>query len=145
MGGDLIMDKMKLKIKTSTGQECIKELPCNCSSDCFIAFSDEPYKEDPEFTNSWVIGSCGTHQNQLIIRADPEGHKHNPNVNPHINVDFRYWDETRKKHLRRNDIASLDMCDFIEIETECSKEHKETKKVDLRKIIKKENETQKTS
>ncbi len=108
------MEEVKFNIKTSEGENVSFFVP-SCGSS-FFAFPPEPYQENPEFTNCWVLGSGSTTKSQIILRAQPQGHKKDPT--PHINVDYAYWDEGRKKRIRVNDIKTLEMAEWVEVTQE---------------------------
>jgi len=105
------MEEVKFKITSAEGESFSFDIPA-CGSN-FFHFPNKPYREDPEFTNCWVLGSGGTNKLQIIIRAQPQGHKHN--FNPHINIDYAYWDPERARRIRQNDMKTLDMTKELEI------------------------------
>ena len=108
------MKEVKFSINTSKG-EIVSFLIPPCGSSFFF-FPPKPYLENPEFTNCWVLGSGSTTKSQIIIRAQPQGHK--KDSIPHINVDYAYWDEDRQKRIRVSDIQTLEMAEWVEVTQE---------------------------
>ncbi|MEK6936277.1 MAG: hypothetical protein AABW67_05810 [Nanoarchaeota archaeon] len=123
------MEEVKFSIKTSEGERFSFSVP-PCGSS-FFSFQSKPYQEDPEFTNCLVLGSGGTIGSQIIIRAQPTGHK-NSSI-PHLNIDIAYWNNERQKRIRKNDIKTLKMAEWLEITQEFNDE-KFFQKINLQNI-----------
>lgn len=89
-------DKIIFNIETSEGEKYSKtlNLPQDCGSS-FFYFPKNPYEENPEFENNLVLGSGGTAPCQIIVRAEPQGHK-NSSV-AHINICEGYIEEKKNK------------------------------------------------